>query len=75
MKKFVKMLPLCVLALSVSACAACPETADYEQTPYAAERTAGEGTAVYGDDCRVRRVETRETVTRAEPVFQQRTQK
>lgn len=76
MKKFARMIPLCVLALSVSACAACPKTTEYQQVPYTTERTAGEGLAVYGGKCaHTKRVETRETVTRAEPVFHKRVQK
>lgn len=73
MKKFVKLLPLCVLALSVSACAACPKRVDYEQTPYSDERTAGEGTAVYDGNCK--HMEKRQTMTKGEPVFHQRVQK
>lgn len=78
MKLLKNVLMLTVAGTALAACAECPKMEDYNNVPYARERTAGEGVAVYDSRCRVERpvareetvVETRrEPVTRAEPVF------
>lgn len=75
-----KKLNLIVLTgavLALGACASCPTTGDYYQTPYGHERTAGHGTAVYDGKCRTvaPRKEPAPVVKSAEPVFEQRARK
>lgn len=62
MKVFTNTILIATAGIALAACTQCPKTSDYKNIPYAPERTAGEGTAVYDTSCPV--VEERaETVT------------
>lgn len=70
MKK-IGLIALCGAVLALGACASCPTSDDYYNTPYGYERTAGSGTAVYDGKCRVKPA----PVQSAAPVLEQRARK
>ncbi len=83
MKTFAKMA-VAGLALTLGACTTCPDTGEYDRVPYAEERTAGSGFAVYDGKCPKPEPEPTpvvepyvppEPVTEAEPMFREQQRK
>lgn len=84
MNSIAKAVILVGSVVSLSACASCPQQADYNRVPYDGTRTEGSGVAVYGGNCerrveevqyRTERVQSAEPVRQAEPVFNERVRK